>query len=176
MRMSKLGYFAEFVVFPPIVIFTALLAFRGGAGQEPVIWILVFAAGLLGWTLLEYVLHRALFHHAPLLAAIHARHHAAPAELIGTPAWVSMMIGTIAVAVPAWAMLGFNLGTAATAGLVGGYLWYVFVHYAAHHWRPGRGTYLYRVRLRHARHHHRSDEGNFGVSTDLWDRVFGTVL
>jgi sterol desaturase/sphingolipid hydroxylase (fatty acid hydroxylase superfamily) len=32
------------------------------------------------------------------------------------------------------------------------------------------------VRLRHARHHHLSDTGNFGVTTEFWDRVFGTTL
>jgi sterol desaturase/sphingolipid hydroxylase (fatty acid hydroxylase superfamily) len=87
-----------------------------------------------------------------------------------------MMIGLIAVAIPSWAALGFDLGTAATAGLVTGYLWYVFVHYATHHWRPRRHSYLYRARLRHARHHHLSHSGNFGVTTGVWDRVFGTAL
>ena len=117
-----------------------------------------------------------LFHHAPILREVHERHHDEPQELIGTPAWASALVGLIAVASPAWAMLGFGLGTAATAGLVVGYLWYVFVHYATHHWRPRRDSYLYRARLRHARHHHLSHSGNFGVTTGLWDHVFGTAL
>jgi sterol desaturase/sphingolipid hydroxylase (fatty acid hydroxylase superfamily) len=71
-------------------------------------------------------------------------------------------------------VLGFNLGTAATAGLASGY--YVFVHYATHHWRPRKNSYLYRARLRHARHHHLSHRGNFGVTTSVWDHVFGTAL
>jgi sterol desaturase/sphingolipid hydroxylase (fatty acid hydroxylase superfamily) len=73
-------------------------------------------------------------------------------------------------------MLGFDFGTAATAGLVCGYLWYVLVHYAAHHWQPRPGSYLYRTRMRHAQHHHQSEQGNFGVTTSLWDHVFGTTL
>ena len=67
-------------------------------------------------------------------------------------------------------------GALPTAGMVTGYLWYVFVHYATHHFRPRRGTYLYRARVRHARHHHLSDDGNFGVTTAFWDHVFGTAL
>lgn len=176
MKMSKLGYFSEFLIFPPLVLAATLLAFHSSMPPRPIAWAVIYVAGFAGWTLIEYVLHRALFHHAPVLSEIHKRHHDAPNELIGTPGWASGLIGVIAVAGPCWAVLGFDLGTAATAGLVTGYLLYVFVHYATHHWRPQRGTYLYRARMRHARHHHRSDEGNFGVTTAFWDRVFGTAL
>lgn len=176
MKMSKFGYFSEFLLFPPLVLVAMLVAFRGSAPPQPLLWALVYGAGLIAWTLFEYLLHRVLFHHAPLLAPIHDRHHKSPNDFIGTPAWVSVLVGLVAIAAPAWATLGFGLGTAATAGLVTGYLWYVFVHYATHHWQPRRGTYIYRARLRHARHHHLPDSGNFGVTTAFWDYVFGTAL
>ena len=176
MKMSKLGYFSEFLIFPPLVLVATLLAFHSSMPPPPITWAAVYVAGAAGWTLIEYVLHRALFHHAPILSVIHERHHESPNDLIGTPGWASGLIGVIAVAGPCWAALGFDLGTAATAGLVTGYLWYVFVHYATHHWRPQPGSYLYRARLRHARHHHQSHDGNFGVTTGFWDRVFGTAL
>ena len=176
MKMTKLGYFSEFLLFPPLVLVAALLAFRSSIPPQPVIWAIAYGAGLVGWTFFEYLLHRVLFHHAPILAPIHERHHHSPNELIGTPAWVSVLLGVIVFAIPAWATLGFDLGTALTAGLVTGYLCYVFVHYATHHWRPRRGVYLYRARLRHARHHHLSHAGNFGVTTGFWDHVFGTAI
>jgi sterol desaturase/sphingolipid hydroxylase (fatty acid hydroxylase superfamily) len=176
MKMSKLGYFSEFLFFPPLILAATFLAFHKSAPPPPVEWLFVFGLGIAGWTLVEYFLHRVLFHHAPILSFIHERHHDAPQELIGTPAWLSALVGLIAVAGPAWAIVGLGLDVAATAGLATGYLWYVFAHYASHHWRPRHGSYLYRVRLRHARHHHLSGAGNFGVTTGLWDRVFGTVL
>jgi sterol desaturase/sphingolipid hydroxylase (fatty acid hydroxylase superfamily) len=176
MKMSKFGYFSEFLLFPPLVLAATLLAFRSAIPPQPIIWTIVFGGGLTAWTLIEYFLHRVLFHHAPVLSQIHERHHHSPQDLIGTPAWASMMTALIAVAIPSWAALGFGLGTAATAGLVTGYLWYVFVHYATHHWRPRHGSYLYRARLRHVRHHHLSNSGNFGVTTAVWDQVFGTAL
>jgi sterol desaturase/sphingolipid hydroxylase (fatty acid hydroxylase superfamily) len=176
MKMSKLGYFSEFLLFPPLVLAATLLAFRSSIPPQPVIWAIVYGTGLVGWTLIEYLLHRVLFHHAPILSRIHERHHHSPLDLIGTPAWASVLLGLIAVASPAWEVLGFDLGTAATAGMVTGYLWYVFVHYAIHHWRPRRGSYLYWARLRHARHHHLSHSGNFGVTTGAWDHVFGTAI
>ena len=66
--------------------------------------------------------------------------------------------------------------TGATAGLSTGYLFYVLVHYAVHHRRPKRGSYLQRAQVRHLRHHHMPESGNFGVTTGLWDRCFGTVI
>lgn len=176
MKMSKLGYFSEFLLLPPFVIIATLFVFYSPVPPRPVIWAAFFGIGLIGWTLLEYLLHRVFFHHAPIVSRIHERHHDSPNELIGTPAWVSVLIGLIGIAAPLCAALGFDLGTAVTAGLVAGYLWYVFVHYASHHWRPRPNSYLYRARLRHARHHHLSHNGNFGVTTNVWDRVFGTAL
>ena len=176
MKMSKLGYFSEFLLFPPLVLLATLLAFCSSNPPQPAIWVLVYGIGLFGWTFIEYLLHRVLFHHAPVFSQIHERHHRSPLDLIGTPAWVSVLLGVITVAIPSWAAFGFGLATAATAGLVTGYLWYVFVHYATHYWRLRKNSYLYRARLRHARHHHLSNGGNFGVTTGVWDHVFGTAL
>jgi sterol desaturase/sphingolipid hydroxylase (fatty acid hydroxylase superfamily) len=176
MKMSKFAYFAEFLVFPPLVLFFTILAFRRSIPPRPASWALVYIAGLVAWTLIEYLLHRFVFHHAPLLARMHERHHQSPRELIGTPAWVSVSVSFIAVASPCWAALGFGLATAATAGLVTGYLLYVLVHYAVHHRQTHRESYLYWARRHHALHHYVTDRGNFGVTTSLWDHVFGTAV
>jgi sterol desaturase/sphingolipid hydroxylase (fatty acid hydroxylase superfamily) len=124
MKMGKLGYFSEFLFFPLLVLAATLMAFRSSIPPQPAICAIVYGGGLVGWTLIEYLLHRVLFHHAPILSQIHERHHNSPQDLIGTPAWASVLLGLIAVASPSWAILGFDLGTAATAGLVTGYLWY----------------------------------------------------
>ncbi|MBS0245280.1 MAG: sterol desaturase family protein [Proteobacteria bacterium] len=176
MKMSRLGYFSEFLLFPPLLVVATLWAYRSPTPAHPVGLAALYGAGLSAWTLIEYVLHRAVFHHAPILSRIHEAHHHDPQDLIGTPGWASASIGIVVVAGPLCATLGFDFGAAATAGLATGYLWYVFVHYATHHWRPRRNTYLYRARLRHARHHHMSESGNFGVTTGFWDHVFGTAL
>jgi sterol desaturase/sphingolipid hydroxylase (fatty acid hydroxylase superfamily) len=176
MKMTRLGYFSEFLLFPPLVIFATLLTFHGSAAPRPTMWLMVYAAGLAGWTLFEYFLHRVFFHHAPYVAEMHENHHDAPLEFIGTPAWLSALVGLVTVAGPLWVLVGFDLGTAATAGIATGYLWYVFVHYTTHHWQPRHGSYLYRARHRHLRHHYSGDSGNFGVITGVWDHVFGTAL
>jgi sterol desaturase/sphingolipid hydroxylase (fatty acid hydroxylase superfamily) len=176
MKMSKFAYFSEFLLFPSLILIATLLALHRPMPARPAILVMVYGAAIVCWTLIEYLLHRVLFHHAPILSRIHDRHHQSPQELIGTPGWLSVLIGLIAVAGPSWATFGLDFGTAATAGLVTGYLWYVFVHYAVHQWQPRRNSYLYRARLRHARHHYLSHDGNFGVTTGIWDWVFGTAL
>jgi sterol desaturase/sphingolipid hydroxylase (fatty acid hydroxylase superfamily) len=174
--MSKLGYFAEFLLFPPLVLLATALALHGLKPLRLAIWLVVYATGIGAWTLIEYLVHRVIFHHMPILSRMHERHHESPRQLIGAPAWASASLCLIGVALPCWVVLGFYLSTAVTAGMVTGYLWYVFVHYAVHHWELRRDSYLYRARLRHARHHYLSDRSNFGVTTDLWDRVFRTTL
>jgi sterol desaturase/sphingolipid hydroxylase (fatty acid hydroxylase superfamily) len=171
-----LSYFAEFFIFPPLVCAATAIAFMGETPPRALTWAAIFCLGVAAWTLVEYLLHRVLFHHAPLLSELHERHHEDTRQLIGTPVWASVLSGLVVVAAPCWLLLGFELATAATAGMAAGYLYYVYGHYAAHYGRPSPGSYFARVRLRHARHHHLSDQGNFGVTTAFWDRVFGTEL
>ena len=66
MKMSKLGYFSEFLLFPPLVLIATLLAYRSLMPPQPVICVIVYGGGLVGWSLIEYLLHRVLFHHAPI--------------------------------------------------------------------------------------------------------------
>jgi sterol desaturase/sphingolipid hydroxylase (fatty acid hydroxylase superfamily) len=172
MRMSKLGYFAEFLVFPVFFVVLTALAFRGPHPGIPV-WLAAMLLGVLSWTPIEYLLHRFVFHHMPIIAAMHARHHRDPTALIGAPAWGSLFIGVVAL-LPLWSVLGFRLAAAVVIGLLSGYLWYVLVHYAIHHWPARRDTYLYRAKLRHT-WHHRSHETNFGVTNELFDRIFSTL-
>lgn len=176
MKMSKVGYFGEFLVLPMLILIAIVLAFQSSSPPRPAIWATVFGVGLICWTLIEYLVHRIVFHHAPILSRIHERHHQSPRELIGTPAWASLLAGVIGIACPCWVGLGFNLATAATAGIFTGYLWYVFVHYTTHHWQHHKPSYLYRARVRHARHHYVSHRKNFGVTTSLWDHFFGTAF
>src|SRR5450759_213165 len=58
MNMSKLCYFSEFLLFPPLFVFAMLLAFRRSIPPHPVIWATVYVVGLVGWTLIEYLRSR----------------------------------------------------------------------------------------------------------------------
>jgi sterol desaturase/sphingolipid hydroxylase (fatty acid hydroxylase superfamily) len=51
------------------------------------------------------------------------------------------------------------------------------VHHVIHH-RANQSSpeYFTTLRARHMRHHFSPKGGNFGVTTSVWDHVFGTVI
>ncbi len=176
MQLSKSGYYADFVVYPLVIL--ALLAFqlmRAGAWR---FWALggFVLAGIAIWTLFEYLLHRYVLHHVPIVHDMHEAHHADPAALVGTPSWLSLLMFLVGALLPSWWGLGSAPASALTAGMMFGYLCYVGVHHVTHHWRLRPGSVLYRLKHRHARHHFAKTPGNFGVTTPFWDMVFGTDL
>ena len=174
MRLSKGGYFADFVVYPPVAAMLIAAAVRPGS---PLSWresILVCVAGVAVWTLLEYIIHRVVLHEVRYFATMHEMHHDDPGDFVGTPTWLSLGMICSGALLPLWWEIGFDLASAFTAGLMLGYLWYVGVHFMIHHWRIEPGTYLYRRKRHHALHHHAQLECNFGVTSSFWDRVFGT--
>jgi sterol desaturase/sphingolipid hydroxylase (fatty acid hydroxylase superfamily) len=174
MILTRLGYYSDFVVYPVLIALLAAFGIRYGTIGGPR-WLLIFLGCLVLWTLLEYLLHRFAFHHMPFLRQMHEAHHDAEHDLIGSPIWISVAAHALLVFVPLLLLANLSVATAASAGLMLGYLWYVAVHHAVHHWHPGHSTYLYRLKRRHALHHHHDQERNFGVTTGLWDQVFGTA-
>jgi sterol desaturase/sphingolipid hydroxylase (fatty acid hydroxylase superfamily) len=174
MRLSKGGYFADFAVYPPVTAMLIGAALRRGSTLSWSEALLVCAAGVCVWTLLEYIIHRVVLHEVRYFATMHEMHHDEPADFVGTPTWLSLGMICSGALLPLWWETGFDLATAFTAGLTLGYLWYAGVHYMIHHWRIEPGTYLYRRKRHHALHHHALLECNFGVTTSFWDRVFAT--
>jgi hypothetical protein len=134
-----------------------------------------FAAGVLWWTLLEYLLHRFAFHGGA--AGLGVRHHAHHDDVRSrTLALASPPAVAAGLALHALALLGLlgpAAGGAALAGVAAGYAAYEAIHLAAHRPRP-RSRWLRRLR-RHHLLHHGAPEARFGVTTALWDRVFGTL-
>lgn len=130
-------------------------------------------AGLLLWTLIEYLLHRFVLHQVAPFRHWHALHHQRPRALICGPTLLSSALIAVLVAAPAWALMGAAHAQALTLGLVLGYLAYGVVHHSAHH--GGGGRWMRARRRWHALHHHAATPAAYGVSTGLWDRVFASV-
>ena len=130
--------------------------------------------GFVSCGLLEYAVHRWVLHGPPSIARRgHAQHHAAPQALISTPLFV-IMTGALAI----WGLLGLVLPAGVAAllvfGLYAGYNSFALMHHWQHHGNDlARVAYLRRLeRLHHLRHHRQVV--NFGISTTIWDRLFGT--
>lgn len=173
MRLSKWAYHADFFVYPVLIAGAAVSSLWHAAPRVAQQWFGAVVLGVLGWTAIEYALHRWLLHRVPPFRRLHGSHHEHPGALIGTPTWLSasLFLGAwAALAHEASAPMAGGLAT----GLMLGYLAYAFIHDAVHHRRARPGSWLYRAKLRHARHHRAGSSTDFGVSTGVWDAVFHT--
>lgn len=136
-------------------------------------------SGAFAWTLAEYVLHRVVFHALPrpiLGAAEHRRHHAQPDYF--APAWqkalAALVVGAVLLAGLS-RLAGPAFGGAFTGGFLVMYLGYEVLHRRCHT-HPPRGAYGRWRRRNHFAHHFADPHRAHGVTTPLWDHVFGTAL
>ena len=60
-------------------------------------------------------------------------------------------------------------------GFMLGYLMYGTMHYAIHAWNPPF-RWMKALWRNHHLHHYKEQEKGFGVSSTLWDHVFGTMF
>ena len=145
---------------------------------------LAYAGGLAFWTLLEYVLHRWVFHFRPspdselaqdVHFLIHGVHHDFPhdADRLVMPPVLSVLLAVL-IGTPMYLAAGPHLFHPLFAGLVTGYLWYDMTHYVVHHVKP-RTALGAKLRRHHYLHHFKTPGARYGVSTPLWDVVFGTL-
>ena len=177
MRPSKLTYYADFVVYPVVIVGLAAAGVTHTHWAERSEWLAAGGAGFTFWTLLEYILHRSVLHRKTYFAPMHAQHHSSPLAFLGTPFWISVAVLSALFLVPAWLYAGFNVADGLTVGVMLGYWWYGVVHHVIHH-RANKypETYFNELRAWHMRHHYSPKSGNFGVTTRLWDHVFGTAI
>lgn len=134
-------------------------------------------AGLLLWTLLEYLLHRFVFHARVLgerLGREHLHHHAAVNWF--APWWTKLLLAApiLGALAGAGALLVGAPGAALAGGTLLGWLVYEWLHRRIHVAAP-RSAYARWARAHHLSHHFGRPHRNHGVSTPLWDWVFGTL-
>lgn len=154
--------------------------FLTGTGAASVLLCAVMA--LLTWTLSEYSLHRFLFHppmnhdwQRRVYYLLHGLHHYAPQDptRLVMPPLAAMVISSLfylmfrAVMGPAWALPFFGF-------FMIGYLIYDYTHYATHHFKM-KSAMARTVKQNHMQHHYISPSYKFGVSSPLWDHIFGTL-
>jgi sterol desaturase/sphingolipid hydroxylase (fatty acid hydroxylase superfamily) len=168
---------------PPLIYTPAILVLATVALRSLSLWGLVvdFAAGYVTWTLLEYWMHRTVFHYEPqrgfgarlhwMIHGVHHDHPNDPRRLVLPPA-LSVPFALLFL----WLFVivfGEPTGWAFCAGFYFGYLLYDMVHFALHCRRPSNrlGRRLHEL---HMRHHFEDEERGFGVSAPWWDLVFGT--
>lgn len=177
MRLSKISYYLDFVVYPIAIAALATVSLNRANGWLDAQWAGAFVVGAGAWSFLEYWVHRFALHKLAYFVPMHALHHRAPRDFVGTPTWLSLAVLSGFILLPMWRFAGTTLACGLTAGVMIGYLWYGLVHHWIHHYRARViPNYLECLRVRHLRHHYSPKGGNFGVTTSFWDHVFGTVI
>lgn len=149
--------------------------------------IAVFVAGMFTWSLFEYVIHRFIFHYMAespralrIIYVIHGNHHEYPRdkERLFMPAVPSLIISSTLFCLMYG--IGHLFGMAGYAfaffpGFLLGYLVYGSMHYAIHAWNPPF-KWMKALWRNHHLHHYKNVELGFGVSSTLWDHIFGTMF
>lgn len=142
--------------------------------------VLMLMGGFLGFTLLEYLIHRYLFHFpakgerlGKLIFKIHGVHHRYPLDMSKYKSpYYSRPLGVV---------LGFFLFHFLTGptvygwfpGFLLGYAFYLLMHFIVHYC-PRPKNWFGIVWIHHDIHHDINSKSAYGVSSPLWDLIIGT--
>ncbi|KAF4470008.1 cytochrome P450 oxidoreductase [Fusarium albosuccineum] len=183
--LSKTPWWMIPTVWMPWVVYGTYLASQGYDNQLYTAGYWVF--GVFFWSIIEYVLHRFLFHldyYLPdnrvgitLHFLLHGIHHYLPMDkyrLVMPPTLF------IVLATPFWYFAhsvfahSWYAATAAYCGGIFGYICYDLTHYFLHH--QNLPLWYKELKKYHLAHHFLDYELGFGVTSKFWDTIFGTEL
>lgn len=173
--MTPASFYLDRYVYGVVAIGLSILAIilvmQSMIFHNMMIGTLFLVTGYMLWSLIEYSVHRWLFH-GPY-AREHGYHHMTPEAFIGFSNKVSLSAGAL-IAILFFSTLPVLIASTLYLGLILGYLRYLQVHDIVHH-----GPIIYNDALiqlrRHHDTHHKIMMRNFGVTTKLWDHVFNTT-
>jgi sterol desaturase/sphingolipid hydroxylase (fatty acid hydroxylase superfamily) len=177
--MTKTHPIVIYSIYLPLIIFLLYYgnAYKQISGAQE---LLLFIGGVFAWTLFEYLMHRYLFHIVTeskrmqrIRYSIHEVHHEFPRdkERLFMPPVPSIIIACVVSSVFYLIMGKYCLSF--FSGFLFGYLVYGSMHYAIHAYAPPK--FLKALWRNHHLHHYKHPDRGFGVSSVLWDVVFGTV-
>ncbi|PLW16616.1 hypothetical protein PCANC_10395 [Puccinia coronata f. sp. avenae] len=154
----------------------------------PMAWskgLLCFLFGNFVWTLLEYILHRFLFHIDDILPdrpfflllhfLLHGVHHYLPMDrlrLVMPPILFAVLSHPFTRL--AYFLFPVPYANAVISGSFTFYVLYDCTHYALHHTQLPK--YVKEMKIYHMAHHFKDADLGFGVTSKIWDYAFGTVL
>lgn len=142
---------------------------------------LLFFAGVLAFTLVEYLMHRFLFHLIPknekqekFAYLVHGVHHEYPRDKdrLAMPIPLSIALSTLFFLF--YRVIMGNLVFAFLPGFLIGYASYLWVHYMVHAFQPPKNFWKI-LWIHHGIHHYKEPHRAFGVSSPFWDMIFRTM-
>lgn len=148
----------------------------------PLLTFSIFFFGMFSWTFVEYIMHRFVFHSHPdsergkrIAYVMHGNHHEFPRdkERLFMPPVPSVILASAFFSI--FYLVSRNYAFAFFPGFMLGYLMYGTMHYAIHAWNPPF-KWMKGLWRNHHLHHYKHTDLGFGVSTTIWDHVFGTMF
>lgn len=145
--------------------------------------ILLFFTGMFVFTFIEYIVHRYLYHIKPhahenetdtFSYKVHGVHHDYPKDKqrLAMPPLIALVLATFFFILYRAIMGDYVFGF--LAGFLMGYTIYLCIHYSVHIFTVPN-NFLKTLWHHHAVHHYRQPDRAFGVSSPLWDYIFGTM-
>lgn len=144
---------------------------------------LIFIGAMFFWTFFEYIFHRYINHideYFPesklahrIAYTLHGIHHEYPRDrerLMMPPVPGLLIVGVLYIVF--YSIMGEYVYLF-MPGFMTGYIIYSSIHIAIH--KSNVPSFLKTQYRHHAIHHYKYPEKAFGVSTTIWDRVFGTM-
>lgn len=141
----------------------------------------MFFLGLIAFTWVEYIVHRYLFHmgtstetRAKMQYTMHGVHHEFPKdkERLAMPPVLSITIATLLLFL--FRMVLGDFVFSFLPGFLVGYAFYLSVHYMVHAYAPPK-NFLKILWINHSVHHYKDGKAVYGVSSPLWDYIYGTM-
>lgn len=169
------GMYLPFIIGLPVYAYTKL----GFSGGKIALW---FFGAMFFWTFFEYLAHRFAFHWIAesqkaqkFVYIMHGNHHHYPRdrERLFMPPVPSIILASSLFAIQ-YLILGANVYVF-FPGFILGYLLYASMHYAIHAWNPPF-KWMKPLWRNHHLHHYKDEGKGFGVSSTIWDLVFGTMF
>ncbi len=178
--LSKVHFTVPLIIFVPVILFCIYKDYENGMSIGTFAWL--FLVGIFVWSFVEYIMHRFVFHYMPadkpwaqrLHFIFHGVHHDYPSDRLRLvlPPSVSIPLALafyflFKAILPANEIFGFF------PGFILGYLVYDISHYAIHHFNFKGGLWK-AIKQHHMLHHYQDPNKGYGVSSPLWDKVFGS--
>ncbi|NXJ41673.1 FA2H hydroxylase, partial [Ciconia maguari] len=177
--LSKTAWYVVFMVWAPVVLYLSWVSYTSLAQGNTRLFSsftteysipvhkyyfpFIFLLGMFLWSLLEYLIHRFVFHMKPpasnyylitLHFLLHGQHHKSPfdsSRLVFPPVPASLVIGFFYGVLRL--LLPEVLGLSVFVGGLCGYVIYDMMHYYLHYGSPKKGTYLYGLKAYHVKPH-----------------------
>ncbi|MEQ8359362.1 MAG: sterol desaturase family protein [Cytophagales bacterium] len=164
-------------------IYSSALLYWNVTHTSLTLWVSVvmFFVGMLAFTWVEYLIHRYIFHMPTFTKAreklqytLHGVHHDYPKdkERLAMPPLMSITISTILLFL--FKLVLGDLVFSFLPGFLVGYALYLAIHYMVHAFQPPK-NFLKWLWINHSVHHYKAGESVFGVSSPLWDYIYGTM-